>query len=258
MIRSIYALVWREGLRFYRQKGRLFATLLTPLLFWLVMGNGFGNLFENTSVGMKSINYFFPGILVMSVLFSSVFSMISVIEDRNEGFLQGVRLVPYATYKIVLGKIVASSVWALIQALLLLLLAPLANIQITAGMWFEIGFILLIAAIFMSALGFVFAWWLNSVQGFHGIMNIVLFPLWVLSGAIFPYESAKSWVYWIMRFNPLRFVVQSLQEVLFVQYSIANFFSSPKVIWLVFFVGSASVMLIFTCIALVGRPDVRK
>ncbi|MEZ4820552.1 MAG: ABC transporter permease [Bdellovibrionota bacterium] len=130
MMRVVWEFTKREARRFLRQKGRLIATLATPIVFWVMVGHGFGSLLEETFLQTNSLHFFFPGILLMTVLFSSIFSMISLVEDRNEGFLQGVRLVPQAAIKIVLGKVSATSFLALLQTLLVVLLAPLIGVKL--------------------------------------------------------------------------------------------------------------------------------
>lgn len=230
MMKSVWMIVWREGIRLLRSRGTIAAVIGTPLVLWLVLGSGFGSLFEQTYLKTKSMHYFFPGVLLMVVLFSSVFAMISIIEDRNEGFLQGVRLVPQAAQKIVLGKVLAASLWAVVQAWVLLLLSPLAGFRLTLPGVLEISLLLFVAALFLSSLGFIFAWWLNSVQGFHAVMNVILFPLWLLSGALFPFETATAWMQKVMYYNPLRMVLDALREVFYVQFSLVNFVTSPQML----------------------------
>lgn len=258
MMRAMQVFVWREGLRFFRQKGRLLATIMTPLVFWMMMGHGFGSLFEQTYLKMDSLTFFFPGILLMTLLFSSVFSMISVIEDRNEGFLQGVMLVPHAPTKIVLGKVAAASLWALIQAYFVLAFAPLIGLGLTFSMVVQITVILLLNAFFLSLLGFFFAWYLNSVQGFHSMMNIVLLPLWVLSGAVFPVDSASAGMKILIKANPLHLAIEMLQEVFYVQYSFPNLLQNVG-FWVMSMVYLALILLLyFVCVYLVGRKGSSK
>lgn len=256
MIRSMGVFFQRELLRFVRQKGRLMATLITPFVFWMIMGHGFGSLLEETFLKTDSLTYFFPGILLMTILFSSVFSMISLVEDRNEGFLQGVRLIPQAPLKIVMGKVFASSVMALLQVLLILALAPLIDLRISIAMFFEMILILWLTSVLLSLIGFVFAWWLNSVQGFHAVMNVVLLPMWVLSGAVFPFDSASPWVQWVMTFNPLRLVIETLHQIMYIQYSLGTFFSSLEVIWLFVVLLLMIIFLGLACVSQVRRAGV--
>lgn len=210
MIGVCKSFIHREMLRFVRQRGRLIATLATPFIFWMVLGLGFGSLMEQTHVESKSLTYFFPGVLLLTVVFSSVFSMISLIQDRNEGFLQGMRLIPNASQKIVWGKVSASTFMALVQSLLVFCLFPLAGISLSLHGVVVVFILLVLASLMMSLIGFAFAWYLNSVQGFHGVMNMVILPLWVLSGALFPYQTAHGVIQAMMALNPLRLFVDAM------------------------------------------------
>lgn len=254
---AIVMFLWREGLRFIRQKGRLFATLATPVGLWLILGHGFGSLFEDTYLKTSSLEYFFPGILVMTILFASIFSMISVIEDRNEGFLQGVMLVPRAAEKIVLGKVIATLAWSLVQVAIVLLLAPTVGLHLSWSVVVELLLILGLASMFLSLVGFLFAWYLNSIQGFHSVMNLVLLPLWVLSGALFPMDTASSGMRLLMQLNPLSHAVDLLNKIFISQYSLFSFFKDPHVWFVITLMGSLIAMLFAICLFLVKRVSVK-
>jgi len=255
MIRSSWLFVHREILRFFRQRGRLVATLLTPLLFWAFLGLGFGSLFEQTQLQKSSATYFFPGVLMLTVVFSSVFSMISLIQDRNEGFLQGMRLIPQSALKIVLGKISASSVMAMVQSVLILLLFPLAGIQVKGTDFVSVFLILGLASVLMSLIGFGFAWYLNSVQGFHGIMNMVIFPMWILSGAIFPFETAHTAIQFLMRLNPLRVMVDAMRVAFEKPSGALTPFSGDMIGWT--FITLLLIGLMSLCVYLVSHAGTK-
>jgi ABC-2 type transport system permease protein len=203
VVRAAGSLARRELVRFFRQRSRVVSALATPLLFWLVIGSGFNYL-----------GYLFPGTLVQILLFASIFSTISIIQDRNEGFLQGVLVAPVPRAAIVLGKVLGGTAIALLQALPFLALGPLvgvrpspAGLAATAGTLAVLGFGL-------TSLGTFFAWRFQSVQGFHGIMNLILIPMWLLSGAVFPPEGAVGWVRGVMAANPLTYGVEAVRRSL--------------------------------------------
>ena len=213
-ILPVASLWWRELVRFYRQRSRVVGALGTPLVFWLLIGSGFGSSFRqpSTEAGMGYLEYFFPGTVMMVLLFSSIFSSISVIEERADGFLLSVLVAPISRLSLVLGKVLGGTTMALLQAALFLLLAP--AVKISLSFW---QLILLLAVFFLisfalNSLGFVFAWRLDSIQGFHAIMNLLLVPMWVLSGALFPPSGASTWVRWIMRINPLTYGMTALRR----------------------------------------------
>ncbi len=203
----------RELKRFYRQRSRLIGSLISPLVFWIFLGGGLGSALPTpTTPLMKGyLEYFFPGMIAMVVLFTSIFSNISVIEDRHLGFLQSVRVSPLPAMGLVGGKVGGTTLIATLQAMIFLLLAPAAGIPLFhASIWLAVAGIVALAFA-LSALGFFFAWKLDSVQGFHSIMNVVLMPLWLLSGAFFPYANATPLVRSLMLLNPLSYGLNALK-----------------------------------------------
>jgi ABC-2 type transport system permease protein len=160
------------------------------------------------------LQYFFPGTLALIVLFTAIFSTISVIEDRREGFLQGVLVAPVPRATIVAGKILSGTTLAVLQAMLFLLLAPAAGIGLRADLLLPLVVALLTLAFALTGLGFLVAWQLDSTQGFHAVMNLVLVPMWLLSGAVFPAEGAAWWIRAIMWANPMTYGVTALRVVL--------------------------------------------
>ncbi len=215
----VATLCWRELVRFYRQRSRVIGALGTPLLFWLLIGSGFGASFRASSsaepAGMTYLEYLFPGAILLIVLFTAIFSTISVIEDRHEGFLLSVLVAPISRTALVVGKVLGGSVLALLQGLVMVVMAPLVKIRLGVFQGLEVVAILLLISFAMTALGFYFAWRLDSVQGFHSVMNLVLMPMWLLSGAVFPAAGAHSWIGWVMRLNPMTYGMAALRRVLY-------------------------------------------
>ena len=217
MLLATFALWRRDIVRFYRQRSRIVGALGTPIVFWLLLGSGLGSSFRVDPTAASEggyLEYFFPGTLALIILFTAIFSTISVIEDRHEGFLQGVLVAPIPRTAIVLGKILGGTTLAVMQASLFLLLAPLANIHIG---WTSLPMMILVLttlAFSVTGLGFVLAWILDSTQGFHAIMNVVLLPMWLLSGAVFPQTGASGWIQVIMFLNPMTYGVSAIRGVL--------------------------------------------
>src|SRR5712692_3782405 len=191
-----FTLWWREVVRFYRQRARVVGVIASPVLFWLVIGSGFGTSFRSGGAGESQpfLNYFYPGALIMIVLFTSIFTMMSVIEDRKEGFLLSVLVAPVSRSAIVLGKVMGGTTLSTIQGLIFLVFAPLVGVHMSPG-----SFLLVVATVFLvsfalTALGFAIAWPMDSTQAFHGIINLFLIPLWLLSGAMFPLTGPSKWI----------------------------------------------------------------
>lgn len=217
MIIVTAALWWRDVVRFYRQPSRMIGALGTPLVFWLLLGSGIGTSFR---IGVTDappggyLEYFYPGTLALILLFTAIFSTISVIEDRHEGFLQGVLVSPAPRATIVVSKILAGATLSLAQAGLFLLLAPFANVHLSWASLPLLGVVLALLALALTALGFTLAWILDSAQGFHAIMNLFLLPMWLLSGAVFPAIGAAGWIRWIMMINPMTYGVAAIRGAL--------------------------------------------
>lgn len=210
--------LWRRELvRFTRQRSRWIGALGTPVVFWLFLGSGLGRSFQLPveDGSMTYLEYSFPGALVLVVLFVAVFSNIAVIEDRQSGFLQAVIAAPIHRAAIVLGMILGGSTVALLPALLFLLCAPLAGISLSVSSIVLACAALLTLSLGLSALSFAFAWKIESTMGFHGVMNLILMPMWMLSGALFPSAGASTWMAWVMWLNPVTYGVAALRHALY-------------------------------------------
>jgi ABC-2 type transport system permease protein len=211
-----FTLWWREVVRFYRQPARVVGVIVSPLLFWVVIGAGFGTSLQSGTTGTGSyLNYFFPGALLMIVLFTSIFTMMSVIEDRNEGFLLSVMVAPVHRSGIVLGKVLGGTTLSAIQGLLFLVFAPLIGIRLGLEQFLIVALITFLTAFALTALGFAIAWRMESAQGFHAIINLFLIPLWMLSGALFPLSGSNQWLQLLTRANPLTYGMDALLLTLF-------------------------------------------
>jgi ABC-2 type transport system permease protein len=211
------SLCHRELIRFLRQRSRIIGALVTPLVFWLLIGGGMGRSFRADGLpgGDNFMHYFFPGTVLMILLFTAIFSTISIIEDRKEGFLQGVLVAPVSRMAIVLGKVLGGTVLAFGQGLLFLLLAPTIGIRLTLTSLLATMGVMLIVGFALTALGFCLAWRMSSTQGFHAIMNLFLMPMWFLSGALFPASGAMGGLGWIMRLNPLTYGLAAMRRAMY-------------------------------------------
>lgn len=211
---TVLAICKRDLVRFVRERSRVVGALVQPVLFWFVLGQGYGPTFaiEGSTLGYSE--YFFPGVVTMVVLFTAIFSTTSVIEDRHAGFLQGVIVGPASRAAVVLGKVLGGSTIAVVQAMLFLLLAPLAGFPFANIAWFTLLGTLLLLSLALTAIGFVVAWRLDSVPGYHVVMNLLLLPMWMLSGAMFPAQGL-GWATSILRYNPLSYGVSVVRSALY-------------------------------------------
>lgn len=216
-LQAAASLAHREVVRFLRQRSRVLGSLGQGLLFWILIGGGFQASFRPAGApeGLGYVEFVFPGVLAMVLLFSAVFATIAVVEDRHSGFLQGVLVAPVPRWGIVLGQALGSTVLAVGQAALLLPLAPLVGIPLGWSSALAALGVMILMGLSVSGLGLIIAWRLTTTQGFHAIMNLILFPLWWLSGALFPQEGLPAWMGWILRLNPLTYGMAALRRALY-------------------------------------------
>src|SRR5437762_6751692 len=212
-----FTLWWREIVRFYRQTTRVIGVLASPLVFWLVIGSGFGTSFRSGGgPGQQHyLDYFYPGAMIMIVLFTSIFTMMSVIEDRKEGFLLSVLVAPVPRSAIVLGKVLGGTTLSTIQGLIFLAFAPLVGVHVSPGDFLLVALTVFLVSFALTALGFAIAWPMDSNQAFHAIINLFLIPLWLLSGSLFPLTGASKWIRVLVLANPLTYGVEALRQLLF-------------------------------------------
>lgn len=223
----IFTLAQRELVRFFRQRNRVIGALVQPIMFWALFSLGL----RGNDLGFA---FFFPGTIAMILLFTAIFATISIIEDRREGFLQSVLVSPAPRWAMVVGKIVGGATIALLQALLFLALGAVTLGP--PGSPTEVGLAVVamaVIAVSLTGLGFFLAWRMDSTQGFHAIMSVFLFPMWLLSGSLFPPDPV-SWITLISRFNPLTYGVALLRHYLhFGDSSIVEVLPSLPVCWAV-------------------------
>ena len=243
----------REMVRFYRQRSRIIGVIGSPLVFWFLIGSGLGSSFRHTDAA-SYLEYFFPGTLVLTVLFTAIFSTMSIIEDRHEGFLQSVVVAPVSRLSVALGKILGGTILSLLQATILLVLTPFIGIHLNIISLSLIMFILFVVSFGLTGLGFLIAWRMDSTQGFHAIMNLFLIPLWLLSGSLFPASGAAGWLRYIMIVNPLTYGIAALRHGLYLGGSttIVEFSSLPICL---FIISAFAVAMLWASGAAVKRPS---
>lgn len=223
---AFLALTRREVVRVTRQPSRVVAALGTPLLIWLFLASGFAGSFappplgaaaavtgsDNAAGGAASYAaWLLPGMITLVVMFSAIFSSISLIEDRNAGFLQSAIVSPAPRWSVLGAKIAGASVVACAQASILIVAAPFVGLTMNPLGWLAAVVGAALTAVAIASVGLACAWWVNSSQGFHGVMNMLLMPMWLLSGAFFPAEGASNWLSTIMFFNPLRWSTDAIR-----------------------------------------------
>ena len=214
--RATVAVLWARDLkRFFRQPSRIVGALGQPIIFWMVIGTGMASTFQIPGMEIDYLEYFFPGVVLMVLVFASIFASISVIEDRNVGFLQAVLAGPGSRAAMVLGKCLGATTVAFFQAGLFLLLAPFAGFGFGEIQWGYLFAAMFLSSFGLTALGFGVAWLLDNVQAYHAIQMTFLVPLWIVSGAMFPGDPESRVLNGVMSVNPVAYGVSAVRHALY-------------------------------------------
>lgn len=218
-LRAIYIIWYREVLRLVRERSRIIGMIGQPLLYLLIVGQGISSAmgFRGAPPGLplNYVQFMYPGILAMSVLFTSVFSGISIIWDREFGFLKEVLVAPVPRWATAVGKALGGSTAAMVQASILLTLAPLAQVSLNLVMVVKLLATLFLISLALTSFGIAIASRMETMEGFQMIMNFLIMPLYFLSGAMFPMQSVPQWMAFLMRLNPLTYGVDALRSILY-------------------------------------------
>lgn len=213
-LKGAYTIWYRDVIRFLRDRARIISSLGQPLLFLFVFGSGLAPAMSGLGGGRLDFTQFlFPGILSMTVLFTSVFSAVSIVWDREFGFLKEVMVAPVSRVAVALGKVAGGSTVAMLQGALILILAPLIGIRLSWGQLIVlVGLMLLLAAV-MTSFGILIAARQRTMEGFHMIMQFLLMPMFFLSGAFFPLRDVPLWMEWLAKVNPVTYGVDPMRQV---------------------------------------------
>jgi ABC-2 type transport system permease protein len=216
------AVVLRDLKRFWLDRVRLITGLLQPLLYLFVLGSGLGA--SSALGGPQFLRYIFPGVVGLSLLFTSAFSAISIVFDREMGFLKAVLVAPVPRRTIALGKVVSGALQAMSQASLLLLFTPLVGLFLGPGELIRLLLAMTVCGLVFSGLGVAVAARFSSVEVFPVLLNAVLLPMFFLSGALFPLDRAPGWLQTLSHFDPVAYGIDLMRGAL-----LGKFFFSPLV-----------------------------
>ncbi len=213
-LKGIYTIWSRDIIRFSRNRARIIASLGQPLLFLFVFGAGLSPAMGAMAGGnLKFEQFMFPGILAMAVLFTAIFAAVSIVWDREFGFLKEVMVAPVSRVAVALGKLAGGSTVAMFQGTLVLLFAPLLGIKLRLDQALILIGLMLMLALVMSALGILVASRQRSMEGFQVIMNFIMLPMFFLSGAFFPLNGVPIWMEVLAKVNPVTYGVDPLRQV---------------------------------------------
>ncbi len=213
-MKTIYILWLRQLKRYWRSKSRIIGSLAQPLLFLVSLGFGFGPIFQKAGQG-NYMEFLAPGIIGMSIIFTSVFSGMEIIWDRQFGFLKETLVAPVSRFKIMFGRTLGGATVAMFQGIIVFLISLLAGFQPVN--WMMVPFailVMLLVAFLFTALGTLIASRLQDMQGFQLIINFLVMPLFFLSGALFPLSGLPELITLIARFDPLSYGVDAFRALL--------------------------------------------
>ncbi len=242
---ALLGLFKREMIRQVRQPTRIVAAVATPAMIWVFFAAGFSGM-TNLGVDASMRVFLVPGVASMTVLFASIFGAISLIQDRQDGFLRAALVSPAPRASIAGAKIAAGSLMATLQGAIVLLTLPAIGHAVSVpGFLAAVGALACISA-GLIGLGLTLAWRVDSTQGYHGVMNTILMPMWLLSGSVFPIATAAGWLALIARFNPLTWGHEAMRHALGM-----NPTSDPRIAWSVTI--AATVAGLLAGISVIGR-----
>ncbi len=211
-ISTVYTMWLREMLRFWRSKSRIIGALATPLFFLVILGTGISSVFQFRGGGSINIGFFAPGFIGMAILFSSLMGGVSIIWDREFGFLKEILIAPVSRFFVALGKAVGGVTTALIQGILIMVIAWLIGVEYRSFS----GVLVSILVMFVSGIGFIglgiaVASIIESHEGYQMVMSFLTMPLVLLSGAFFPISRLPGWLSVLVYANPLTYGVEALR-----------------------------------------------
>lgn len=213
-LEGIYTIWLRENKRFVRYRSRILTSVVTPLLWLLIFGTGLGSAVRFGGAGGSYQAFIYPGIIGQTVLFTAVFSGVSVIIDRQYGFLKEILVAPISRPSIVFGKALGISTTALIQGLILLLLSFLVGVQMTPEIFLPSAVVILLISLGLAGLGLLIASFTDSMEGFNLILSFIVLPIFLLSGALFPVTNLPSWLQVAVYLDPLTYGVDALRAII--------------------------------------------
>jgi ABC-2 type transport system permease protein len=216
-LKVIYTIWLREFKVFLRERARIVGMIGQPLLYLLIVGTGIssGMSLNGAPGGIDYLKFMYPGIIGMSVLFTAIFSAVSIIWDREFGFLKEVLVAPVPRWAVAIGKTLGGATVATIQSLILIALAPFVGISLSIALVLKLLLLAFLMSVAVTALGVVIASRMTSMQGFQMVMNFLVMPLYFLSGGMFPVQSAPGWMQKLMLIDPLTYGVDAIRSVVF-------------------------------------------
>lgn len=211
---AVYVIVAREFKKFIREKSRLISTIARPLVWLFLVGGGMSRLVP-AGGGVSYMQFIFPGILGMTILFSSIFSSISIIWDKEFGFMKEILVAPISRFSVVIGKAMSGMVLSTVQAVIILCFFPFLGLKMGVLPILGVIVVCMILSFAIAAFGILLASFYESYESFSVIMNFIVMPMFFLSGAMYPVKLMPSLLKLFSRINPLTYGVDALKHLIF-------------------------------------------
>jgi ABC-2 type transport system permease protein len=216
---AIYVVWRRDVIRYWRDRGRVAASLAQPLLYLVIFGTGLSSALRGATGGfggsaakLDYTTFIYPGVIAMSVLFTSMFGAMSIVWDREFGFLKELLVAPIHRSSLAIGKTLGTATQAMIQGVILLVLAPFVGVKLSVPLVLEIFGLTFVLAFAISAMGVVVAARMRSMQGFQMVMNFLMMPIFFLSGALFPLTNLPGWMTVLTRLDPASYGIDPIRR----------------------------------------------
>jgi ABC-2 type transport system permease protein len=228
-------IVWqRELIRFANDRVRIVTSLVQPLLFLFVLGAGLQQLSSASTHGLDLKTFIYPGVLCMSVMFTAMFSAASIVWDREYGFMREMMVAPIRRGSIVVGKCFGGATVAGLQGVIMIALAPAVGVPYSLTLVLGIFALQLLLAFSITAFGVMVAARIDQIQSFMGVMQLVIMPMFFISGALFPVSGLPGWLAVLNRVDPLTYAVSPMRSLVFAHVdpsSAAEATLNPGITW---------------------------
>ncbi|WP_226037247.1 ABC transporter permease [Aquibacillus saliphilus] len=220
---GVIAIWQRDVIKFFRDRARLIGSFAMPFMFLILFGSGMSGAMSSMIGGAESagpladfdfVEFMFPGIIGMTVFNTAIFSAMSVVQDREFGYMREILVSPMSRVSIAIGKVLGGSTVALFQGLMMLIFVPFIGVTITFSMVLQLIPVMFLVAFALSAIGLLIATTLKTSQGFQMVIQILIFPMLFLSGALFPLSGMPTWMNFLVKINPLTYSVDMFKKII--------------------------------------------
>ena len=233
-LRAVRVVWQRELIRFSRDRARMVTALVQPVLFLFVLGTGLSRLASSGTHGVNLRTFVYPGVLAMAVLFTAMFSAASIVWDREFGFLREMLVAPVSRAAIVIGKCLGGATVAGFQGVIMICIAGLVSVPYAPVMILEVLILQLLLAFALTAFGVMMAARMSQLQSFMALMQMVIMPLFFISGALFPVSGLPTWLGVLNRLDPITYAVDPIRRAVFAHLDVsevARHALAPGVTW---------------------------